>query len=88
MMPHERSPNFDVVDENEERVLIKDLGPWDQFPTITNNAEKTVEIMVPVLRGRRLHYLDSEGNEDQLLVKDGKFAGFAPVPNARPSPDR
>jgi len=83
IMPHQRRPNFVVVNSNEERVLIKDLGPWDRFPTITNNAEVVVAELAPTLAGRRLHYIDSEGHEDQLLVKDGQFAGFAPIPEDR-----
>jgi len=31
------------------------------------------------LRGRRLEYYDSDGHRDQLLVKDGQFAGFASI---------
>jgi hypothetical protein len=39
-----------------------------------------VEELAPILNGRRLEYIDSDGRRDQLLVKDGKFAGFAPCP--------
>lgn len=72
------TPRFKVVEETNECVLILDLGPWDQHRTITNGAEAVVLAMAPSLAGRRLEYIDSEGQRDQLLVRDGRFAGFAP----------
>ena len=77
-----RTPNYEIVEETEELIVIRDLGPWDCFPTITNGAEEVVESLALLLKGRRLEYYDSEGNRDQLLVKDGKFAGFAPAREA------
>jgi hypothetical protein len=35
-----------------------------------------VEDLASMLNGRRLFYYDSEGELTELLVKDGKFAGF------------
>ena len=67
----------------EAPVVIEDVGPWDQHPTITNDAEWVVEQLVNQGRlptGRRLFYIDSDGQKDELLVKDGRFAGFAPGP--------
>lgn len=74
-----RRANFRVEQETEDLVLIRDLGPWDRFSTITNAAEKVVEQLAPMLRGRRLEYIDSNGQRDQILVVGGRFAGFAPV---------
>jgi hypothetical protein len=70
---------FGVVEETAEHILIRDVGPWHIYKTITNDAEGVCETLAPMLQGRRLEYLDSEGNRDQLLVKDGKFAGFHPT---------
>lgn len=68
---------FDVVDvTNPDRIVLRDVGPWDKHLTITNDAESVVEDVAPMLRGRRLFYYDSEGDLTELLVKDGKFAGF------------
>ena len=75
-----RKPNYEIIEQTSEYVLIEDLGPWDQHLTITNGAEQVVEELAPILNGRRLEYIDSDGRRDQLLVKDGKFAGFAPLP--------
>ncbi len=72
--------NFSIVDSNDSYVIIKDLGPWDQHPTVTNDAEGVVKRIVlgGYLRlGQRLYYSDSEGDVDELLVRDGKFAGFS-----------
>jgi hypothetical protein len=76
--------NYTIEDENEVRVLIKDVGPWDQHPTVTNDAERVVEDLAGMLNGRELHYIDSEGDIDQLLVSDGKFAGFNILPRRDP----
>lgn len=84
-----RMANFTVLKSMHEYILLQDLGPWDQFPTITNSAEEVVEEMDKRLnrpdfndwinadgKQRRLYYIDSENNITELLVKDGKFAGF------------
>ena len=71
--------NYEIVEQTDELVCIRDVGPWDKFASVTNAAEEVVKELAPVLKGRRLEYFDSDGNRDQLLVKDGQFAGFAPV---------
>ena len=71
-------PNYKIIEETTECVVIQDLGPWDRHMTVTNGAEGVVAELAHLLRGRRLEYLDSEGERDQILVKDGRFAGFAP----------
>ena len=74
--------NYSIVEDVPERVVIKDLGPWDQCMTITNDAEGVVERVAPMLNGRPLFYYDSEGELSQLLVDQdlGRFLGFAPGP--------
>lgn len=73
-----RIPNFTVRHDTTQYVLIEDLGPWDQYPTITNAPEAVVEHMLENgLNDRRLFYIDSEGQQDEIKIKDGKFAGFA-----------
>jgi len=68
-----------VLETTPEVLLIKDVGPWDQYLTVTNDAEWVVEQFADHLDGRRLEYIDSEGRRDQLLVAGGRFAGFAPA---------
>lgn len=74
--------DYAIIVQDDKRVLIKDLGPWDKYMTVTNAAEWVVDELAPMLNGRELHYIDSEGDLDQLLVKDGKFAGFKFIDNA------
>ena len=73
-----RCANYTIVADNEKELVIMDVGPWDQYPTITSSAEEVVEQLAGRLNGRRLMYYDSDNQLDQLLVKDEKFAGFAP----------
>jgi len=70
--------NFEIVQITEDMVLLKDVGPWDKFCTITNNAENVVEEVAPILNNRKLKYYDSEGTLTELYVESGKFAGFGP----------
>lgn len=71
---------FEVVSEDAEKLVIMDVGPWTAHPTVTNDAEAVVEELAPTLKGRRLLYYDSDGDLDELMVKDGKFEGFFPGP--------
>ena len=69
-----------VKGEGEGPMIIRDVGDHSQVLTVTNDAEWVVEWIVrwnPSMReGRRLLYYDSEGILDELLIEDGKFAGF------------
>lgn len=62
-------------------LVIRDVGPWDRHPTITNDAEHVVEELSAAGKlppGRRLYYYDSEDQLDELLIAHARFAGFAP----------
>lgn len=56
-----RSANWKVVSDTNKTFIIQDVGPWTNYPTITNDAEEVVRQIAPGLRGRRLFYFDSEG---------------------------
>jgi hypothetical protein len=74
-----RHANYSIVEDTDKHIVLRDLGPWDQYPTITNDAEAVVEDLAQELGGRRLFYIDSEGQKDELLVSaTGQFAGFKP----------
>lgn len=85
----DRKPKYDIVEETDEYVLIRDVGPWDEHLSVTFGAEYVVEELATRLAGRRLEYYDVGGERDQLLVKDGKFDGFAecPKPPEKHGPD-
>ena len=74
-----RQAQFAIVDQTPFAMIIRDIGPWDRHFTVTNDAEGVVKRLAPILNGRRLFYFDSEGELGELLVKQSKFAGFAPV---------
>ncbi len=70
-----------VEDLPGKPLLIRDLGPWDSHPSVTNDAEAVVAELAAsgkLPEGRRLYYYDSDGELDELLHKDGQFLGFAP----------
>ena len=71
-----RVANYAVEKTCDKYILIRDLGPWDQFPSITNSAEEVVEQLACTLLGRRLFYIDTEGELTELVVEDGKFKCF------------
>ncbi|CAK9251228.1 unnamed protein product [Sphagnum jensenii] len=77
--------NFTIIGSecNKQVLVIRDLGPWDQHPTVTNDAEGVVAKLIEsgyLSPSQRLHYYDSAGQLDELLVENGKFAGFNHLP--------
>ena len=81
-----REANYIIVGEDQNMLVIRDVGPWDQHPSVTNDAENVVlelagqNLLQP---GRRLLYYDSDGRLDEMLIKDGVFLGFAPGPESK-----
>jgi hypothetical protein len=67
---------YRILEVGPTHVLIRDVGPWHLFPTITSDAENVVQRLAKELEGRRLFYFDSEGELGELLIVDEKFAGF------------
>jgi hypothetical protein len=82
----DRSARFVVIEDSfdgSDPLVIKDIGRGSRQMSVTNDAEGVVERLLRDGRlqpGQRLFYYDSEGGLDEMLVKDGKFAGFAPGP--------
>lgn len=74
-----RSAKYEVIADTPSLVVLKDVGPWGEFPTVTNDAENVVRTLAPRLGLRRLVYVDSEGDLAELVVEKGKFAGFRPL---------
>jgi hypothetical protein len=74
--------NYQVVETTPEAVVLRDIGPWNKFMTITNAAEEVVEELADrgILKdGQRLFYYDSENELTELVHKDGQFMTFAPA---------
>lgn len=79
-----RHANFTFESETPECVTIRDNGPWDMYLTISNDAEWVVSRMIDAIRpGQRLEYIDSDGDRDELLIVNGKFAGFGCIRRTR-----
>ncbi len=75
-----RRANYAIVSNTPEVLTLGDLGPWDEYMTITNAAEDVVEELSragTLKEGQRLLYYDSENDLTELKHKDGKFMGFA-----------
>ena len=74
--------HFEICEVERDHVTIRDIGPWDRHPTVTNDADFAVETLAAhgyLKDGRKLRYYDSEGRLDEIIVENGKFAGFKPL---------
>ena len=75
--------SYEIVRDDERELRIRDL---DGAVSVTNDAEAVVEELAAHLGERILHYYDTMGYLDRLLVKAGKFAGFAPAEKEKGRP--
>lgn len=73
---HDRGAQAIVFYNGPEALIIEDVGPWDEYPTITNDVEGAVMRVADILGERRLFYYDSEGELDEILVEHGHFVAF------------
>jgi hypothetical protein len=71
--------NYMILERTNERIVIRDIGPWNQYMSVTNNAENVVRELAPSST-QRIFYYDSEGELDELVHEDGVFQRFAPGP--------
>ena len=73
------------VEQFGDALIIKDVGPWETYKTVTNDAANVVARLLlsgTLKPGQRLLCYDSGGNLDELLIKDGKFVDFGFLPGA------
>ena len=78
-----KSPNFRTRLQTTDFVLIEDIGPWEEVPTVTNGVEQVVTHLISIGKvqtGQRLFYVDSDKDISEILftVVDG-FVGFKPM---------
>lgn len=73
--------NFTILSNSPDVIVLQDLGPWDHFQTITNDAENVVAYLhksgrlVPPTK--QIVYFDSEGVTTELRHDGmGNFTGF------------
>ncbi len=74
---NERRANYITTLDNDEYLMIKDIGPWDKHLTITNDVEQVVKDLLEELGMRRLFYMDTEGEFDEIIIENGEFKTFA-----------
>lgn len=80
---------YRVMANSNNVLVIKDMGPWDNHLTVTNDAEWVVmdlqhkylfHILGNGLAKKRLFCIDSEGRMDELVLLDSggyyKFVAF------------
>ena len=68
--------NYIVVLKCESQVLIRDLGPWENYLSVTNDVENVVkELLIhgTIKPGMRLLYIDSY---NEILFDGNGFLGF------------
>lgn len=69
------------------RVVLRDVGPHDCYPTITNDAEAVFAQLVAEERVRAdtsLLYYDSAGELTRIVHDGERFLGFAPAAPGEP----
>ena len=70
-----------TVDHSRRLIRVVDVG-HSFTRSVTNDAERvvrrSVELVGP-LEGYRVIYQDSQAHWDEILVRDDRFAGFAPI---------
>lgn len=80
---------YSIASYSPDKCVLEDEGaPWDEHLTITNDAENVVGRLVSkglLKPNQKLFYIDSNGDQDEILIEDGKFAGFKLHSNALPA---
>lgn len=79
-----KTPNFTIVSKDAAQITLQDIGPWDVYPTITQNPEAVIEwlfYMGELPSGREVYYWDTEGRRDQITHDGRSFTGFRCLPN-------
>ena len=72
--------NFTILTNTAQVIVLEDLGPWDHFKTITNEAEAVVKYLFKSGQAtgtKQIVYFDSDYIATELC-HDGKgnFTGF------------
>lgn len=76
--------NFVIEANYLTYLLVKDVGPWDKYKSITNDVENLVEFLYErgMLHSNKVfEYIDSEGEKCRIQHLDGKFVSFSPSIN-------
>ena len=65
--------NYEIDEDlsTDEWLVIRDLGPWDEHPTVTNDMEHVIDDLLRTGQfqfGQRLFAYDSEGILDEVVI--------------------
>ncbi len=74
--------NFTIMSNSPDVIVLQDLGPWDMYQTITNDAENVVAYLYKSGRltppTKKIMYFDSDGEATELKHDgSGNFTGFS-----------
>jgi hypothetical protein len=71
---------FKVIEQTDEYILIKDECIKHECMSITNDAEAVVEYLLKnySVRNKKIYYIDTAEQVDELEHNNEKFIGFKP----------
>ena len=73
--------NYVIERETEYEIVLHDIGPWDIFLTITNDAENIISALSPEQKNKRVFYYDSENVLTELVIINDDFSHFRDISN-------
>lgn len=70
--------NYRIINQNEQSIVIQDVGDHTKVPTVTNDISAVVEDLhkKDLLGDRILTYYDSNNNSSRVRHNNGVFIGF------------
>jgi hypothetical protein len=76
-LPFEDHAGYEVLTSNVQFIYLEDSG-HNQFKTVTNDAEYILSRLNEEygIGNKRIFYKDSSGEIDEIVHKNGIFAGF------------
>ena len=81
----ERHPVVNISHNDKDIIILEDVGPWDNRPTITNDIEYVIARLYAqgmLNNNKRLLYVDSENILTEVVHFNEKFIRFE-IPNFR-----
>ena len=75
-------PKYEIVVNKPHIIIVRDLGPHDQFPTITNAVERLIYdlrnhgYLGDSSKEKRLGYYDSSDWLDEIIYNSNGFVSF------------
>jgi hypothetical protein len=72
--------SYDILKNEDDRILIGDQCERHNCPSITNAAEDVIDDLFCrglITNGKRVFYIDTMNKIDELRHQDGKFTSFS-----------